>query len=214
MKTVEILLKEARLQENGTIKQQEGNNKIFVTLHNSGVPNATLVSSREAGFEDENKMEFAEEYKDKPELLTLFRAHLYSKGYVEVEITSIVKPTKAAKVLYKLLSGVAGSAIGFIPGGDIVTAVAKIGSEAIFKTIKPEDDIQVIAHGRREIDPENLPAEITIDLKVPQKVKMSKVTYTEATVQSKGKKIRKYSEQELAKDMENGTITLLLKEVN
>lgn len=214
MKTIEILIKDGELLENGTIRNNEGNNKVLVSLHNSGIPNETLISSRDAEFEDGANYNFDDAFREEPHLSTLFRAKAYNKVYLEVEVTTIVNPTKAAKVLFKLLKGVSESAIDMIPGGDIVTAAAKIGAEALFKTIKPEDDVQIIGYGKAEIDVDDIKPEITLALKVPKDVRMTKTTYKPRLGQQKGRGVRKFETETLAKDTPNGTITLIVKEVN
>ena len=135
------------------------------------------ISSRDAEFKDSDEYVFVEEYTEEPYLVTFFRDKVFDNFYLEVEVTSVTKPNKAAKFIYKLLNGVSEKAIGMIPGGDIVTSATKVVGSSLFELLKPEDKIQVIGRGLVLIELNNLTNNLNIPLKVPKDVKMTKVTY-------------------------------------
>lgn len=220
MKSIELSLLKGRLTENGKIDENgeelsKGSNKILVTLHNVEKPLKSIISTRDAEFEDGNEYVFSEQYDEEPYLSTTFRGEVYESSYIEVEVTSVVKATKAAKVIYKLLNGISESAIEMLPGGEIVTSVTKVISSSLFEILKPEDKIQVIGRGVEKIDLNKLNGEITIPLIVPKMVKMTKVTYEARVAQQKRKDraIRKLHQLSLNEGVKNGFITLTILEV-
>ncbi len=222
MKTVELFLKKGKLVENGKIDESDeelskGSNKVLITVHNTGIPNTPSLSTRDAEFEDGPEYVFEDQYKVNNEeyLTTFFRGNAYGRFYVEVEVTSVTKPTKAAKVIQKLISRVSESTFGLVPGGEIITSAVKTIGSSLVELIGTEDKIQVLGHGVEGIDVDNLPNEIEIPLIVPKDVKMTKVSYEPRIGQQKRKDraIRNFQKKKLKADTPNGSITLGIKSV-
>ncbi len=199
----EISLKSVLVIENGTIKDEKGNNALMISLFNPDIGKTCVVSTRHLELEDNVELDYSKEHYKKK---ILFKESILFDTYIEVELTSISKPAKLNQLLFKGLKAAISKVDKIIPNGTITGAVKK-SSETLFDLIEPKDEIEIIGRQELRIPEDYDKDELHFNLQVPKKIELKKVSKNEDGNNLKTTKT-------LNEGFTNGHIILGIKKLN
>jgi hypothetical protein len=212
----EVKLKSIKVNENGFI-EEKGLNLFEASLiyPKDAVPLVQAVTT--LNLKDGEEYDIAAEYNKaigsclqegglKKELL--FKQVIQDTSLLEINLGAKEKANEVEKILSKLLGVGAVAAIGTISGvGAVITAVAGSATGSLFSQLEPKDDIKNIGKGFFLIDKDTRDGVYSIDLYVPEKIKITKGTYNRTRDRWDVEK------KELAKCYKNGFAKVSIKRI-
>ena len=199
----QIQLQSIRVIENGTIEHEKGTNGLAVTLYYPTPGKTSLVTTRRIELLDNVTYDYTQE--DFPKQI-LFKEAILDSAYIVVELTSIREAAKLGLIFYKLFKDIVGKAVDVIPGGAIVTALARNVTGSLVDLIEPEDKVEIIGRAGWLISETIGSVELPLQLKVPKAIALSRISVDRA-----GNTI--YTKRNIPQDFVNAQVTLTIKKI-
>jgi hypothetical protein len=223
-KTVEILLKELRVQENGEIPEGEARNLLHVALAYPGPGHGLVSTTKVLKLRDNQTIDFAggtdeatgERYSFTDRVL--FKEAICGRCTLVVQLTAVQELSFLERVLQKVFGTafqLAWAAVTKGVGNVFLGRVAESAAALHLGSLKTEDAVDVIGAASLDLDAAALPApgaaatDAALDLKAPRAVVQMRARFNPNTHQPE-----RVPHTLLAAGQVNGRLTLELRVVD
>lgn len=184
----QIMLKSIEVIENGTIEEEDGINGLVATLYYPDLGKTAVVSTRELSLRDKKVHSFTDILYPNQ---ILFKENILNDAYIEIELTSISKPTLLHKLFHKVGFSFLKQATNTIPLPPAMSGILKNTTESLFDILKPTDKVVIIGKGGWLISEDYGDNDLNLNLEVPSEIVLKQRTQEGEVTHYISKTIRK-----------------------